>query len=88
MAIQRKSPREKKDLELKKDHFTFAEYPHRFRKAWPRKKALASRAYRRKSQQLLSPAKREISADDAEMSVGDVKTGHLKSSVTRKRLHK
>lgn len=88
MTKQRKSPQLKKELSLKKDHFTFAEYPHAFRRNWKRKKARANREYRRKSEQLLAPAKPRISAGDAEAVFGDLTNGHLKNSISRKRLRK
>jgi hypothetical protein len=46
------TPREKKQLEYKKDHAIGAEYPHTFRRSWPRKEAAARRAFRRKVRQL------------------------------------
>src|SRR5437879_4167166 len=48
-----KSPRRKKKHALDWDHVTPAEYPHAFRKLWPRKKAHTTRAHRRKVRQLL-----------------------------------
>ncbi len=51
-----KSPRAKKRLAYERDHVAPAEYPHAFRKQWPRKKARAGRAYRRKVRQLLRAA--------------------------------
>jgi hypothetical protein len=51
---RRRTPAEKKQLEYTKDHVNSAEYPHAFRKSWPRKKAKASRAYRHKIVQLSS----------------------------------
>lgn len=83
-----KTPQEKKQLELKKDHFTFAKNPHAFRKGWREKKAEANRQYRRKSDELLAVAKPEISADDVDALVGDVTVAHLEESVSLKRLYK
>ncbi len=88
MPRQQKTPQQKKQVELKKDHFTFAKNPHAFRKSWKEKKAEVNRQYRRKSNELLAPAKAEISADDAEALVGDVTVAHLEKSVSHKRLHK
>lgn len=88
MAKERKSPQQKKQLEHSKDHFTFSDHPHAFPKLWKRKKARANRQYRRKSEQLLAPAKPEISACDAEAIIGDLSVEHLKNSITRRRLHK
>jgi hypothetical protein len=88
MPCQQKTPQQKKELELKKDHFTFAKNPHAFRKDWREKKAEANRQYRRKGDELLAVAKPQISADDVEALVGDVTVAHLQKSVPRKRLHK
>lgn len=88
MSIHPKSPQEKKDLELKKDHFTFAEYPHGFRKAWPLKKALANREFRRKSDELLSQTKLGISWEEADLVAGEITASHVRNSVIRKRLRK
>src|ERR1700734_3351553 len=88
MAKARKSPQQKKDLEYNKDHFTFSNAPHGFPKSWRQKKAQANRQYRRKSEALLAPAKRLISADDAEATAGDITSGHLNQAVARKRLRK
>src|SRR5215467_8674157 len=51
-----KSPTEKKKVAYHRDHFSWSEYPHRFRVTWPRKKAVAGRAYRRTTTQQLSAA--------------------------------
>jgi hypothetical protein len=88
MGKESKSPQEKKQLEYSKDHFTFSETPHAFPRQWRRKKARVNRQYRRKSDELLAPAKQHLSASDAEVLVGDLTIGHLKDSITRKRLRK
>jgi hypothetical protein len=88
MPKEQKSPQQKKQLEYDKDHFTFSESPHAFSKQWRRKKTHLSRQYRRRSEELLAPAKPQISADDAERVVGDLTIGHLKYSITRKPLRK
>ncbi len=88
MPKEHKSPQEKKQLQLKKDHFTFSEAPHKFRKTWKRKKALVNREFRRKTDSLLAQAKPAMSLGDAELITGELTTAHLKKSVTRKRLHK
>jgi hypothetical protein len=49
-----KSPRQKKKLAYERDHRYIAEYPHGFRKSWPRKKAKAERAARHGAKQLLN----------------------------------
>jgi hypothetical protein len=89
MAKGQKSPQEKKTLELEKDHFTFGRRSSRaFPKTWKRKKALVNRQYRRKSDELLVPAKPGINADDAELVAGEITAGHVDRSVSRKRLRK
>jgi hypothetical protein len=88
MGKESKSPQEKKLLEYSKNHFTFSESPHAFPRQWRRKKTHANRQYRRKSEKLLEPAKPQMSAKDAEAIVGDLTIGHLKNSITRKRLRK
>lgn len=88
MPRKQKTPQQKKELELKKDHFTFSEAPHAFRKNWKRKKAHLNRLYRRKSGEALSAAKVEMSGADAEVLIGDVTAKHLKESVLTKRLNK
>lgn len=89
MAKSPKSPQEKKELALKKDHVPLGgESIHGFRKTWPKKKALANREYRRKSDELLTRTKTGDSAEDAELIVGDITATQLKKSISRKRLVK
>ncbi|MBI4676775.1 MAG: hypothetical protein HY748_04265 [Elusimicrobia bacterium] len=52
-----KTPQEKKRLSLKRDHPLLAEYPHGFRKSWPRKRRRAQQTFRHKVKQDLNPAK-------------------------------
>ena len=82
MGKERKSPQQKKALRYSKDHFTFSESPHAFPKQWKRKKTHANRKYHRKSDELLVQAKPEISAEDADLIVGDVTESQLKKSVS------
>jgi hypothetical protein len=49
------SPQEKKRYALDRDHVKGAEYPHAFRKSWPRKRARINRAFRRNVRQMLQP---------------------------------
>lgn len=88
MARTRKTPQEKKELPLKKDHFTFSDSPQSFPKTWKRKKAIISREYRRKSDELLTKAKSEFSLDDAELVTGDLTATYLQKSISRERLRK
>jgi len=53
MRTSRYSPPEKKDRAYREDHVVTSEYPHAFRRQWPRKKARSHRAYRRRVNQLL-----------------------------------
>ena len=88
MPRQQKSPQQKKQLELKKDHFTFTDAPHAFRKNWKKKKANVNRQYRRRSDEVLCIAKPEISGEDAEVLVGDVTVAHLENSISERRVRK
>jgi hypothetical protein len=88
MPREQKTPQQKKQMELKKDHFTSSNAPHAFRTIWRNKKALANRQYRRKSDEILSPAKPAMSAKDVEIVVGDVTAKRLQKSVSAKRLRK
>lgn len=88
MTKIRKSPQEKKELELRKDHFTFARHAHAFRKIWPRKKALMNRDHRRKGDRLLVQVKPGLSGEDAESATGEVTAGQIKKSANLKRLRK
>ncbi len=58
-----KSPPAKKRNALDRDHVVAAEYPHGFRKLWPRKKAWFNRSYRRKVRQLLPTPSDDLAAD-------------------------
>ena len=68
-----KSPIEKKQRAYQRDHFDWSEYPHRFRVTWPRKEALANRAYRRTVSQQLGAAQRGESEDAAVVDIGPVR---------------
>lgn len=48
MPRELKTPQEKKRLQLEKDHFTFSNAPHAFRKNWKKKKSNLNRQYPRK----------------------------------------
>jgi len=58
-----KTPHKKKRLAYDRDHVSPAEYPHAFRKNWPRKKATAERRARRKARQVLA-----ATGDDTEVA--------------------
>jgi hypothetical protein len=89
MAKEQRSPQQKKQFELSKDHFTFGRHSSRmFPKTWKRKKIHANREFRRKSDLLLAQTKPEMPADDVELIVGDITPAQLTKSVIRKRLHK
>ncbi len=60
-----RSPAEKKALDYRKNRTVHAEYPHAFRKQWPRKKARSHRKYRRQSHQsLFAVIPRRMIADE------------------------
>ena len=89
MAKERKSPQQKKELEQTKDHFTPGWQSSRlFPKTWKRKKTRVNREYRRKSEELLAPAKPGIAADDLELIADDLTAARFQKSVSRTRLHK
>jgi len=64
-ALRRRNPQEKKALAYRKDHVVEAEYPHAFRRNWPRKKARSHRAYRRRVRQLLDRV-HAVAVEDAD----------------------
>jgi len=89
MAKQGKSPQEKKQLEYTRDHFTFGWHSSRyFPKTWKAKKAQANRQYRRKSQEILAPAKTGATAHEVEIVADDLTAARFQRSVSRKRLRK
>jgi hypothetical protein len=51
---RKRTPQEKKALSYEKDYIVEAEYPHLFRRSWPRKKRGVNRRERRKAQQQLT----------------------------------
>jgi hypothetical protein len=53
---KRLTPQQKKKLEYTKDHYVIAEYPHSFRRTWPKKKQRANQAYRHHVRQALGAA--------------------------------
>lgn len=69
MGKERKSPQQKRDLQYDKDHFTFAEYLHAFRRQWRQEKTLVNRQYRRKSEGFVAEAKPEMTAADVELTL-------------------
>ena len=88
MAKERKSPQQKKEMEYTKDHFTPGWHSSRmFPRTWKRKKTRVNRVYRRKSDELLAPAKPGIAAD-VELIADDLTAARFQKSVSRKRLRK
>lgn len=76
------SPGIKKALAYKKDHRIVAEYPHAFRRIWPRKKAWANRKYRHRADQRLAQSLRHGPDEQADSSVMPVRRDkHTKSGV-------
>lgn len=89
MAKERKSPQQKKALEQTKDHFTPGWNSSRmFPKTWKRKKTRVNREYRRKSDELLAPAKPGMAVDDVELIADELTAARFQKSVSRKRLSK
>lgn len=89
MTKERKSPRQKKELEYTKDHFTGGFNSSRgFPKGWRRKKVRVNREFRRKSEELLAPVKSGLEGQEVEAIADELTTAHLQKSVTRERLHK
>lgn len=77
------------DFLLHKDHFTFGWNSSRnFPQTWKRKKEHANRVYRRKSEELLAPAKPGMAGDDVDALSDDLTAAHFQMSVSRKRLRK
>jgi len=48
-----RDPQEKKRLSYERDYRNVSEYPHAFRRKWPRNKARANRAFRRAEKQFI-----------------------------------
>ena len=48
-----KTPQEKKELSYENDYPLRAEYPHAFRRQWPKRESLIERQYRRKAKQVI-----------------------------------
>jgi hypothetical protein len=81
-----KSSTEKKKVAYQRDHFSWSEYPHRFRVTWPRKKAVASRAYRRTTAQRLSAAQYCDSRVAGEVDVDGIRRRKWGASTLRDRV--
>lgn len=69
MTKRRRSPQEKKRLRYRRDFDPDVEYPHSFRKSWPRKKARVTRAHRRTVKQDLEALLGGASLDAVSASV-------------------
>jgi len=66
---KRKNPRDEKEKDYEKQHFSPGKYDKAFRKQWPRKKAVTERVFRRSAQQILNRADAEGQEDlDVELS--------------------
>ncbi len=74
------NPTLKKALAYKKDHRVAAEYPHAFRRIWPRKKAWANRKYRHRAQQRLAEAMSYGPDEQADSSVLPVRRDKQRKS--------
>ncbi len=78
MTTRRRSPREDKELDYERQHFSSGKYDKAFRRQWPRKKARAERTYRHKVTQMLT----RNNVNDAEENQTD--TASLKRETIRK----
>src|SRR5262245_7623821 len=47
------TPQDKKRLAYERDHYLLVEYPHTFRRMWPKKKRLENQSYRHQVRQAL-----------------------------------
>jgi hypothetical protein len=77
---QRRTPREKKQLEYTKDFINNAEYPQSFAKSWPRKESITHRSFRRKV--------RQLNTSLAIRSEGDFPEGHEPEAIRRRIVRK
>ena len=86
---RKRTPQTKKELDYEKQHFSACEYPHAFRKNWPRKKARVNREYRRKADVLLSKISIEPAAAlEQKIEYKGLTRNRFGKSVLRKRLRK
>ncbi len=76
-----KSAPQKKQLSYERDHFSPGKYPKGFRKNWPRKKARANRAFRRKVAQLVDASLHRNASSSDELAVEHVKREHVEKWV-------
>ncbi len=84
-----KNPQDKKRIEYERNHYVIAEYPHAFRKNWPRKKVRANREFRRKADEVVNDL-RHLSASDA-VDVAEtlsVTRERVLKSISKQRLRK
>jgi hypothetical protein len=77
MTKRRPTPQEKKRLRYAKDFDPAAEYPHGFRKTWPRKKARIKQSHRRAVRQDLSELIHGGQVDEVESRIQAKKTIRL-----------
>jgi hypothetical protein len=75
-----KTPQQKKALSYAKDRRVGAEYPHAFRRYWPRKEAHASRQYRRGVRQSLVHELRTLPAE----ALDDIAASSIRREEVRK----
>lgn len=77
MSKRQRTPQEKKRFRYAKDSDPNAEYPHAFRKSWPRKKARVKQSQRRAVRQDLSELIQGEQAEEVESRVRARKTFRL-----------
>jgi hypothetical protein len=86
---KRRSPREKKDLAYKRDHYVSAgESRHAFRKNWPKKKAMMNQIQRHRAAQALHELERLGDTESILNSPQEVTSTQLKKVDPRKKLRK
>ena len=86
---QKRTPQAKKELDYEKQHFSPGEYPHAFRRNWPRKKARVNREYRRKADELLSKISIEPAVTvEEQIDDGGLTRNRFRKSVLKKRVRK
>ncbi len=86
---KRRTPREKKELAYKRDHYVSAgESRHAFRKNWPKKKAMMNQIHRHRAAEALHALERLADAESILNSPEEVTSTQLKKVDPRKKLRK
>ena len=77
---EHKTPQEKKELSYKNEYPVRAEYPHAFRRQWPKTESLVERQYRRKVKQVIKNTlgKQQLNNEIEEIEVKIIRREKLK----------